>query len=121
MSRIACVWADLGEDAAANQWYENTHIPDVVGRLDMQARNAEQAEDNMFKEVTGIEGRFMTVYDIPAGKDAMELDAQIRPALDDLPEGARLETRCYTEQAKWFGEDWRGGTNTIPRFSDFKM
>lgn len=112
MSRIACVWADLGEDAAANQWYENTHIPDAVTRLDTQARNAEQAEDNMFKEVAGIEGSFMTVYDLPPGKDAKEIDAQLRPALDMLPADARVDTRCYTEHANWFGEEWRGGTRT---------
>lgn len=109
MSRIVCVWADLGDDSTANKWYEDTYIPDAVSQLDTTARNAEQAEDNMFKEVAGIEGTYLTVYDIPNGEDAKDLDAQVRPELKKLSWNARLETRCYTEHANWFGEEWRGG------------
>ncbi|KAF1850364.1 uncharacterized protein K460DRAFT_327147 [Cucurbitaria berberidis CBS 394.84] len=114
MSRIACVWADFRDDAAANDWYENRHIPDVVGRLDTQARNAEPVEDNTFKEVEQIEGAFMTVYDLPDGKDAKEVDAQIQPALDELlTKDARLDARIYAEHANWFGSEWRGDVEDV--------
>ncbi|KAH8727280.1 hypothetical protein GQ44DRAFT_704781 [Phaeosphaeriaceae sp. PMI808] len=113
MSRIACVWADLGDDSAANKWYEDTHIPNVVGQLDTMARNAEQAGDNMFKEVAGIEGTYLTVYDLPNGDDAKDLDEQVHPELEKLSVGARLETRCYMEYANWFGEEWRGDARDV--------
>lgn len=110
MSRIACAWAELGEDAAdANQWYEGTHIPAALAKIKSTARHAEQVEDNAFKEIAGIDGRLMTIYDVPKQPSAQELDAQISPALDKLPKEARIETRCYKEYANWCGEEWRGG------------
>lgn len=109
MSRIACVWADLGEDTATSQWYEDTHIPDVVARLDTTARHAGQAEDNMFKEVAGIDGTVMTVYDLKDTDDAKDIDAQIIPAQDKLSADVRIDARCYTELTSWLGGEWRGG------------
>lgn len=109
MSRIACVWADLGDDAAANQWYEDTHIPAAVAQLDVTARNAERAEDNMFKEVPGIDGASMTVYDLPSKMSLKEVEAQNEQALGKSSEPTRVETRIYTEYASWLGEDFRNG------------
>ncbi|KAH7397219.1 hypothetical protein BKA66DRAFT_408964 [Pyrenochaeta sp. MPI-SDFR-AT-0127] len=113
MSRIACIWADLADDAAAEQWYEDKHIPDVISRLDTTARNAEQAEDNMFKEVAGIDGKYMTVYDLSEDKDAKDVDAQIYPKADALSADARFHARCYTECANWFGDEWRADVHDI--------
>jgi hypothetical protein len=110
MSRIACAWADLGEDAAdANQWYEETHIPAALAKIKSTARHAEPVEDSPFQEVPGIDGRFMTIYDLPEQPSAQDLDAQICPELKKLPHKARVETRFYKEHANWFGEEWRGG------------
>ena len=110
MSRIACAWAELGEDAAdANQWYEGTHIPAALAKIKSTARHAEQVEDNAFKEIAGIDGRLMTIYELPKQPSAPELDTQISPALDKLPKEARIETRFYKEYANWYGEEWRGG------------
>lgn len=111
MSRIACVWADLGEDDTANDWYEKTHVADVVSKLNTEARHGQPAEDNMFKEVPSIEGTHMTIYDLPGDQDAQDFDAQIQPALDRIPGGARIDTRCYKEFASWHGEEWQGGEN----------
>lgn len=111
MSRVACAWADLGEDAAgANQWYEGTHVPAALAKINSTARTAEQVEDNTFAEVAAIEGSLMTIYDLPKQQSAQELDAQLRPALDKLPKEAIIETRVYNEYANWYGEEWRGGT-----------
>lgn len=112
MSRIACVWADLADDAEAEQWYEDKHIPDTIGRLDVTARNAEQVEDNAFKEIAGIEGKYMTVYDISEEADAKEVDAQIYPKVETLSGDARLHARCYKECANWFGDEWRAGRSS---------
>ncbi|KAG9187175.1 hypothetical protein G6011_05046 [Alternaria panax] len=114
MSRIACAWAELGEDAAdANQWYEGTHIPAALAKIKSTARHAEQVEDNAFKEVVPIDGRLMTIYDLPKHPSAQELDAQICPALDKLPKEARIATQVYTEHASWYGEQWRGDPRDI--------
>lgn len=113
MSRIACVWADLGEDDAANQWYENTHVPEVVTKLNTGARHGQPAEDNMFKEVPGIDGTHMTIYDLPEDQDAQDLDVQIQPALGKVPEDSRIDTRCYKEFASWHGQEWQGGEKTL--------
>lgn len=109
MSRIACVWADLGDDTATSQWYEDSHIPDVVARLDTTARHAGKAEDNMFKEVAAVHGTAMTVYDLKDKDDAKDIDAQIIPALDKLSEDVSIDARCYTELTSWLGGEWRGG------------
>lgn len=109
MSRIACVWADLGSSSATNEWYEDTHIPKVTTTLRTKAHHAEQAEDNMFKEVPGIQGDLMTVYKLPDSANVKDLDAQIYPALNKLSADARIETRYYKEHAKWFGKEWRDG------------
>ncbi|CAG5141878.1 uncharacterized protein ALTATR162_LOCUS1032 [Alternaria atra] len=114
MSRIACAWAELGEDAAdANQWYEGTHIPAALAKIKSTARHAEQVEDNAFKEIAGIDGRLMTIYELPKQPSAPELDTQISPALDKLPKEARIETRFYKEYANWYGEEWRGDPRDI--------
>lgn len=107
MSRIACVvWADLAGDSAVSTEYEDKHIPNVVTKLGCTARNAQQAEDNMFKEVASIDGSLMTLYDLPDGVDAK--DAITQKQLDEakLPKDARIDTRVYDEYATWFGEEW---------------
>jgi hypothetical protein len=114
MSRIACAWAELGEDATeANQWYEGTHIPTALAKIKSTARHAEQVPDDTFQEIAPIDGRLMTIYDLPKQRSAQELDAQISPALDKLPKEARIETRFYTEHANWYGEEWRGDARDI--------
>ncbi|KAE8823943.1 hypothetical protein HRS9139_09125 [Pyrenophora teres f. teres] len=108
MSRIACVWADLGEEAPeASNWYENTHIPDTLAKINSTARIAEQVEDNAFKEIPQVQGNLMTIYDVPCGQDAEDLDAQLRPSVGRLPKEARIDTRVYTEHQNWYGDEWR--------------
>lgn len=115
MTRIAAIWAGLGDDAEANDWYRDKQIPAAVKKIESTARNAERKEENVFQEVTHVEGRHMTIYDLPDGPSEEELEAQIRPALEEIPGDAQLKTRCYREYANWFGEDWRGGMSTWPR------
>lgn len=104
MSRVACAWADLVEDADAETWYEETHVSDAASKIASIARNCEQVEDNMFKEVPGIEGRYMTLYDLP--DDATNINAQILPDPARLPKDTKIETRIYDEYATWYGEEW---------------
>ncbi|KAI8931530.1 hypothetical protein NX059_011187 [Plenodomus lindquistii] len=113
MSSIACVWTDFNDNVEASQWYEDSHIPAIVRKLGTTGKIAETAEDNMFKEVAGIHGSLMTVYDLPDGKSTKDIEAQIRPARDRLPKDARVNSRVYTEFASWLGEDWRGDTRDI--------
>ncbi|KAH8711927.1 hypothetical protein GQ44DRAFT_714134 [Phaeosphaeriaceae sp. PMI808] len=116
MSRLACVWADLADDTDAAEWYEDTHLPNVVSKLGLNARNAEQVADNMFKEVAGIDGKYMTVYDIPENEDAQEVTAQTQPEVAKLPKGARLDTRVYDEYATWYGREWLGHSYDVQMF-----
>ncbi|CBX96112.1 hypothetical protein LEMA_P110310.1 [Plenodomus lingam JN3] len=113
MSSIACVWTDFRNDADADQWYGDSHIPAVVGKLGTTAKIAEKAEDNAFKEVAAIHGTFMTVYDLPDGQSTEDLEVQLRPAPDKLPKDARVHSRIYTEFAGWLGDDWRGDEQDI--------
>jgi len=108
MSRVACVWADLADDTTASAEYEDTHISNVVAKLGCTARNAEQAEDNMFKEVAGIDANYMTLYDLPDGPDPKDVVAQIQSETSNRPKNARLDTRVYDEYATWFGDEWPG-------------
>ncbi|EOA88280.1 hypothetical protein ACJQWK_01839 [Exserohilum turcicum] len=113
MTRIAAIWAGLGDDAEANDWYRDKQIPAAVKKIESTARNAERKEENVFQEVTHVEGRHMTIYDLPDGPSEEELEAQIRPALEEIPGDAQLKTRCYREYANWFGEDWRGDSRDV--------
>jgi hypothetical protein len=108
MSRLACVWADLADDNDAESFYEDTHIPNVVAKLGITARNAEITEENIFKEVPNIEGKYMTLYDVPTSSEATEIDAQIQPDALELPKSTKAEARIYGEYAGWFGEEWDG-------------
>jgi hypothetical protein len=105
MSRVACVWADVGD---TDTWYEATHVPNVVAKLGITARNAKQAEDQLFKEVTGIDGKYMTVYDLPDGDDVKAVDAQIQPDTTKLPKASKIDTRIYRQDQIWHGDEWRG-------------
>lgn len=116
LSSIACVWSDLGEDEEVGKWYEDTHLPDVVAQLGTDARLAEQAQENMFKEVSGIDGAYMAVHDLPDGKDTEDLEMRLRPALEKLPGDVKIDARVYTQFAQWHGEDWREGTFSIIGF-----
>lgn len=114
MSRIAVVWAGLGDDdAEATDWYENRHIPSAVAEIKSTARNAEQVGENAFQEVPQVEGKHMTIYDLPDGQGEQDLEAEIRPILGDLPRQARLNTRFFSEHANWYGEDWRGDPRDV--------
>ena len=113
MSRVACVWADLGDTTAAAD-FEDDHVPNVVAQLKCTARHSEKEEENIFKEVAAIRGNTMTVYDLPDGADAKDFGARIQPAADKLPKDAWLETRMYKERNVWHGEDWREGKPALP-------
>lgn len=114
MSRIAAIWAGLGEDDdEANDWYRDKHIPAAVKKIESTARNAERMEENIFQEVPQVEGQHLTIYDLPDGQSEEELEAQIRPLLEELPGDAQLNTRYYKEQNKWLGEDWTGDTRDV--------
>ncbi|KAL1801207.1 hypothetical protein ACET3X_001549 [Alternaria dauci] len=114
MSRIACAWVDLGEDVAvANRWYEGTHIPAALAKTNSTARHAEKVEDGTFQEVAPIEGKLMTIYDVPVHQSAQELDALLCPALDKLPKEASIDTRVYSEQFKGHGAEWRGDVHDV--------
>jgi len=120
MSRIACVWAELGDETPeASNWYESTHIPDALAKIKSTARVGEQVEDNAFKEIPQVQGSLMTIYDVPCGQDAADLDAQLRPSVGRLPKEARIDTRVYTEHQNWFGDEWRDGTSDMHFFSLF--
>ncbi|KAF2123553.1 hypothetical protein P153DRAFT_303659 [Dothidotthia symphoricarpi CBS 119687] len=106
-SRVALVWTDFGENAGAADWYATSFIPNNAVRLGTQARLAETLEENIFKEIPEIEGKYMATYDIPATISAEELDGIICPAPYELPSAARLDTRCYKEYATWYGGAWR--------------
>jgi hypothetical protein len=106
MSKIACVWADLTDDENVNNWYEDEHIPNVVAKIGGTARNAEQVEDNMFKEVAPIHGKFMTLYDLDASDK--DIDTKIQPDTKHLPTNTQVDTRIYDEYATWNGEEWQG-------------
>lgn len=108
MSRLACVWADLADDTDAESFYEDTHIPNVVAKLGITARSAELTEDNIFKEVPNIEGKYMTVYDVPTSSKPAELDAQIQLDASKVPKATKFEARIYGEYAGWLGKEWTG-------------
>jgi hypothetical protein len=111
MSRIAVVWAGLSDDDdEAQTWYENRHVPATIAKLESSARNAEQIVDNPFQEVTQVNGKHMTIYDLPENQTVQDFEEKIRPTLGDIPEGARLDTRCYSQYFRFDGEEWRDGT-----------
>ncbi|KAF1911253.1 hypothetical protein BDU57DRAFT_524710 [Ampelomyces quisqualis] len=113
MSRLALVWTDLADDTNAKSFYQDTHIPNVVAKLGITARHAEVVEEDIFKEVPNIEGRYMTVYDVPLRNKALEIDAYIQ--LDDLkvPKTTKADARIYDECANWFGEEWAGHARDV--------
>jgi hypothetical protein len=108
MSRVACVWADLADDTDASKWYEDTHVSETVEKLHGTAWNALQSEDDTFKEVAPISGTHMTLYDLPDGICAKDIDAHLQPVDGKMPQDARLDTRVYNEHATLYGTDWPG-------------
>jgi hypothetical protein len=106
MSRIACSWATLSDGSDTDEWYEATHVSSTAAKLGTTARNAEEAEDNVFKEVAHIQGKYMTLYDLPEGADSKSVVAEIQPQAAHLPRHARIDTRLYEEFGKWYGDDW---------------
>jgi hypothetical protein len=106
MSKIACVWADLASDTKADIWYEDEHVPNVVARIGGTARNVEQVEENIFKEVASIYGKYMTLYDLKTSDE--DIYARIHPTTESLPANAQIDTRIYNEYATWYGEEWQG-------------
>jgi hypothetical protein len=102
------VWADLADDTDAESFYEDTHVPNVVAKLGITARNAEVAADNIFKEVSNIEGKYLTLYDVPSSTAPAEIDAQIQLDPLKVPKTTKFEARIYDEYAAWLGEEWPG-------------
>jgi hypothetical protein len=102
MSRVACSWVDLAGDEDAGSWYLNNHIPSVVEDLDMTARNGEreasEAAREMFKDVAGIDGQYMTIYDMSGNTER-----------NKFPEESSIRTRIYGEYATSYGEEWTNG------------
>jgi hypothetical protein len=117
MSRIACSWATLSDGSDTDAWYEATHVPSIAAKLGTTARNAEEAEDNIFKEVAHIKGKYMTLYDLPAGADSNSVVAEIQPEAGRLPRHARIDTRLYEEFGKWHGGDWYGKLSSSRKVS----
>lgn len=111
MPRKACIWTDFGGDAAASKWYEDSHIPDVVGKLGTTGKHAEKVEDKLFEHISGVRGENMTLFELPDGNEdiAQDLQSQIRPDPDELPKNALVNTRIYSELGVWHGKEWRGG------------
>ena len=44
MSKLTCIWANLGEDSAAKEWSQATYVPSVARRLGSRVHHATQAE-----------------------------------------------------------------------------
>lgn len=110
MSRIAVVWSGLtDDDEEAQSWYENRHVPATIAKLESSARTAEQTPENPFQEVKEVNGKHMTIYDLPEEESIEDFEAKIGPALGDVPVGARLNTRSYKEYVKVHGDEWRDG------------
>ncbi|EMD88694.1 hypothetical protein COCC4DRAFT_60642 [Bipolaris maydis ATCC 48331] len=108
MSRIAVVWSGLtDDDEEAQSWYENRHVPATIAKLESSARTAEQTPENPFQEVKEVNGKHMTIYDLPEEESIEDFEAKIGPALGDVPVGARLNTRSYKEYVKVHGDEWR--------------
>jgi hypothetical protein len=110
MSRVACSWVELASDQDAESWYLDEHIPNVVKALGKTAcngeREASEAARDMFKEVVGIDGQYMTIYDLPENADAQSVGAQTGAASSKLPKDAKIDTRVYEEHAMMRGEEW---------------
>jgi small ligand-binding sensory domain FIST len=107
MSKIACVWVDLADDTDAEAKYEDEHIPSVIEKIGGAARNCDAVEENIFKEVEGIHGKFVTLYELdPAAED---VHARVSPDIKHLPKNTLIETRTYHDDAVYPGEEWRGG------------
>jgi hypothetical protein len=106
MSKIACVWVDLANDTKAETLYEDEYVSSVVAKIGGTARNAEQVEENIFKEVAEIPGRYMTLYDLETSDE--DIHARIQPDTKILPANAHINTRIYDEYATWYGEEWQG-------------
>jgi hypothetical protein len=107
MSKIACVWVDLADDTNAEAAYEDEHVPKVIEKIGGAARNSEQVEENIFKEVAPIHGKYVTFYELDPNLE--NVHAQVSPDTKSLPEKAYVETRTYQEAAVYPGEEWRGG------------
>jgi hypothetical protein len=117
MSRITCSWVD--EDAES--WYLDKHIPDVVESLATTARHAtletSEAARDMFKEVAGIEGKHITIYDLNENADARDINAQIQAARNKLQTDAKIDTRIYDHHATMYGEHWSNGETIFRKSS----
>lgn len=120
MSRIACVWADLGDDnTAAHEWYEDSHVTDLSTQLGATAHNGDAVEDNMFKEVAGIRGTCMTLYDLPSTEGTEDVHSGVRDEVAKFSPDARLDARVYKEFACIAGEDWRDGISLLGMMLSF--
>jgi hypothetical protein len=110
MSKVACSWVDLAGDQDAESWYLDIHILSVVEALNTTARNGEreasEAARDMFKEVVGIDGQYMTIYDLPEKTDAQDIDTRMGAASRSLPQSGTIDTRIYEEYATMYGEEW---------------
>jgi hypothetical protein len=113
MSRIACSWVDLAGNENAERWYLDKHIPSVAEALGTTARNVEkevsEAARDILKGVVGIDGQYMTMYDLAGNADARDMDAQTKAASSKLPKDAKIDTRIYEEYATMYGEEWSDG------------
>jgi hypothetical protein len=109
MSKIACVWVDLADDTNAEAAYEDEHVPKVIEKIGGAARNSEQVEENIFKEVAPIHGKFVTFYELDPSVEDAHVHARVSPDTKGLPEKSYVETRTYKDTAVFPGEEWRGG------------
>lgn len=111
MSKIVSIWSGLGEDEEdANTVHDEKLVIASLVRNEPTARNADQIEDCPFQEVEPINGKQMTLYDLPEGHSTEDFDARIRASLGEVPDNAHLNARCYQQISRWDGEYWRDGT-----------
>jgi hypothetical protein len=121
MSRLVCSWVDLAGDQDTESWYLNKHIPSVAESLNTTVRNGERAASeaarDMFKEVVGIDGQYMTIYNLSEKTNAQNIDAQTKAASSKLPKDAKIDMRIYEEYAKMHGEEWSDSKATFVQAS----
>ena len=111
MSRIAAVWSGLEDDnEEATTVHEEGLVLTAIAKNEPTARNGEQIEDSPFQEVPAVNGKHMTLLDLPEGQSINDFDARIRTLMGEVPDNARLNARCYHQMKRWDGEYWRDGT-----------
>lgn len=119
MPRIATVWSGLEEDnEAASTVHEEGLVVTSIMKNEPTARNAEQLEESPFQEVAQVNGKHMMIYDLPEGQSINDFEARVRASIEEIPDNARVNARCYHQMERYDGEYWRDGMmreRSLPR------